>query len=274
MTMRAFFAAAALLAMAGTALAEAGVIRGQATTGGPIELKPGTVLEVELLDVSRADAPGEKRGSVSVPVRRLGPIPFVLSYDPAAIEAGNRYAVSARLVQDGRVTMQSEGATPVLTGGAGTTAEIALVPLAQPQAVAAANEAVALVGTWKLGATGGEGAVAGVEFDPHPHRRRRGARQRRLQQLPRQLQPRRRDLPLRPDRRHPPRLPAAADAAGDALLRGAGGHPRGPRRGRRAPPPRRRRRHPPAPRALTAQRTATRKSRGNGKSTVPSGSAG
>ena len=163
MTMRAFFAAAALLAMAGAALAEAGVIRGQATTGGPIELKPGTVLEVELLDVSRADAPGEKRGSVSVPVRRLGPIPFVLSYDPAAIAAEGRYAVSARLVQDGRVTMQSEGATPVLTGGAGTTAEIALVPLAQPQAVAAANEAVALVGTWKLGTTGGEGAVAGVE---------------------------------------------------------------------------------------------------------------
>ena len=111
------------------------------------------------------------------------------------------------------------------------------------------HEAAALVGTWKLGGTGGEGAVAGVESTPHPHRRRRGARPRRLQQLPRQLQPRRRDLPLRPDRRHPPRLPAAADAAGDALLRGAGGHPRGPRRGRRAPPPRRRRRHPPAPRA-------------------------
>ena len=164
MTMRAFLAAAALLAMAGAALAEAGVIRGRATTGGPIELKPGTVLEVELLDVSGADAPGEKRGSVSVPVRRLGPIPFVLSYDPAAIEAGNRYAVAARLVQDGRVTMRSEGATPVLTGGAGNTAEIALVPLAEPEAVAAAERARR---RWPAPGSsrtsGGEGAVAGVE---------------------------------------------------------------------------------------------------------------
>ena len=162
MTMRAFFAAAALLAMAGAALAEAGVIRGRATTQAPIELKPGTVLEVELLDVSRADAPGEKRGSVSVPVKRLGPIPFVLSYDPAAIAGEGRYAVSARLVQEGRITMQSDSATPVLTGGAGNTAEIALVPLAEPQAAAETSPAAALIGTWKLGASG-EGVVAGVE---------------------------------------------------------------------------------------------------------------
>ena len=159
--MRAFFAAAALLAMAGAALAEAGVIRGRATTGGAIELKPGTVLEVELLDVSGADAPGEKRGSVSVPVKRLGPIPFVLSYDPAAIVAEGRYAVSARLVQDGRAIMASDGATPVLTGGAGNTAEIALVAQAEPQPVAGTDAAAAaLVGTWNLGGTS-EGVVAG-----------------------------------------------------------------------------------------------------------------
>jgi putative lipoprotein len=160
MTMRAFFAAAALLAMAGAALSEAGVIRGSATTGGQIELKAGTVLEVELLDVSSGDAFGERRGSVSVPVRRLGPIPFVLSYDPAAIEAGNRYAVAARLLQGGQVIMRSESATPVLTGGAGNTAEIALVALAEPEAVAV-DAAAGLVGSWTLSGAGGEGAVAG-----------------------------------------------------------------------------------------------------------------
>jgi putative lipoprotein len=158
MTMRAFFAAAALLAMAGVALAETGVIRGQASIGAPVEMKPGTLLEVELLDVTRADA-AERRASVSVPVRRLGPIPFVLSYDPAAVAAEGRYALSARLVQDGRVVMQSEGATPVLTGGAGNTAEIALTPLAEPQAVAESG-AAALAGTWTLGG-GAEGVVAG-----------------------------------------------------------------------------------------------------------------
>ena len=82
------------------------MIRGAASYAEALELRPGTVLEVELLDVSKADAPAERRGSVSVPVRRLGPIPFVLSYDPAAIEAANRYSVAARLVQDGQVILR------------------------------------------------------------------------------------------------------------------------------------------------------------------------
>ncbi len=72
-TMHALLAAAALLVMAGAAHAEAGIIRGQATPTGTFTPGSGTVLEVELLDVSRADAPSERRGSVSVPVRRLGP---------------------------------------------------------------------------------------------------------------------------------------------------------------------------------------------------------
>ncbi|HET9068886.1 MAG TPA: META domain-containing protein [Amaricoccus sp.] len=160
--MRALLAAAALLAMtgamAGAASAAEAVIRGQATPAEGFELAAGATLEVRLLDVSQADAP-EALGSVSVPVRRRGPIPFVLRYDAAAIEAEGRYAVSADLVQGGQAIQRGEA--PVLTGGAGRTAGIALAALAEPEPAAAADAATtALVGSWTLGGLTGEAAVA------------------------------------------------------------------------------------------------------------------
>lgn len=158
MIMRALLAAAALLAMAGAAAAAEAVIRGQATPAGGYELEAGTTLEVTLLDVSQADAPGEPRGSVSVPVRRLGPIPFVLRYDAAAIDAEGRYAVSAQLVQGGQAIQRGE--SPVLTGGAGRTAGIALAALDAPEPVAAADGAAALIGSWTLAGLSGQAAVA------------------------------------------------------------------------------------------------------------------
>lgn len=165
MTMRALLAAAALLGMADAAMAQTGVIRGQATPA-PFEFKAGTTLEVELLDVSHADAPAETLGSASLEVRRLGPIPFVLSYDPAAIEESGHYAVSARLVQDGLMIQRSDSEAPVLTGGAGTTASIALVPLDEPEAVAQAVPAAAgtreLVGDWTVTEVGGARAAPEV----------------------------------------------------------------------------------------------------------------
>ena len=164
--MRALLAAAALIGMAGAALAENAVIRGQATPG-PFELKAGpATLEVELLDVSAADAPAEARGSASVPVRRLGPIPFVLPYDPASIEASHRYSVAARLVQGGMVIQRSEAPAPVLTEGAGNTVRLALVPLATPEPAAPAAPDGAgpadLVGDWTATEIGGAASAEGV----------------------------------------------------------------------------------------------------------------
>jgi putative lipoprotein len=160
---RAILAGLALFAIAGAALAEAGVIRGAASYAGPLDLRPGTVLEVELLDVSKADAPAERRGSVSVPVRRLGPIPFVVSYDPAVVEAANRYSVAARLVQDGPVILRTDSANLVLTGGAGNTVDLTLVPPGRPEAAVAQSGQAALAGTWTLEDVGGARAAAGVE---------------------------------------------------------------------------------------------------------------
>ena len=60
-------ALAAMLALtAGTAMAELATIEGEATYRERIALRPGVVLEVELLDISRADAPSERLASIRI----------------------------------------------------------------------------------------------------------------------------------------------------------------------------------------------------------------
>ena len=49
---------------AGTAMAELATIDGEATYRERIALQPGVVLEVELLDISCADAPSERLASI------------------------------------------------------------------------------------------------------------------------------------------------------------------------------------------------------------------
>lgn len=130
-------ALAATLGAGGVSMAATDVIRGSVTYRERMALTPGTTLEVELLDVSKADAPATVVATESVPVVRQVPIPFTLSYDPAAIQPANHYALTARLVRDGRMIFRSTATTPVLTAGAGETAEILLVPSDEPTDAAA-----------------------------------------------------------------------------------------------------------------------------------------
>lgn len=162
MTLRTILAAAALLAFAGASWAAEAVIRGQATPAEGTDLKAGATLEVELLDTSRADAPAVTKATASVPVKRVGAIPFVLKYDPKSVDPKMTYTVSARLVQGGQTVQRTDTATPVLTHGAGTTAKLALVALAEPEA-AGTPGAADLVGDWTLADIGGAPAADGVE---------------------------------------------------------------------------------------------------------------
>lgn len=120
------------LAAGGVSMAATDVIRGSATYRERIALPPGATLEIELIDVSKADAPAVVIASDSVQVLRQVPIPFALAYDPALIDQKNRYALTARLVRDGETLFRSAATTPVLTQGAGDTPEILLVSNAAP----------------------------------------------------------------------------------------------------------------------------------------------
>ncbi|WP_411389893.1 YbaY family lipoprotein [Pseudomonas sp. MPB23] len=68
-----------------------------------IALPPAATLSVSLQDVSRMDAPAVTLAEQKGPVKGQVPLPFHLSYDPAQVKPGHRYAVSARIELDGKL---------------------------------------------------------------------------------------------------------------------------------------------------------------------------
>ncbi|WHS61491.1 YbaY family lipoprotein [Pseudomonas sp. G2-4] len=85
-----------------------------------IALPPTATLSVSLQDVSLADAPAVVLDEQSGPIKGQVPLPFHLSYDPAQVKPGHRYAVSARIEVDGQLmfitteqhTVQLDGKDP------------------------------------------------------------------------------------------------------------------------------------------------------------------
>lgn len=95
----------------------------------PLVLAPHAVLEVRLVDVSRADAP-----SVTLSEQRLSPVgepplPFSLPYDPATIDPRLSYAVQARITEGGRLRYISTSQHAVLTRGAPAEIEVWVEPV-------------------------------------------------------------------------------------------------------------------------------------------------
>lgn len=68
-----------------------------------IALPPAATLSVALQDISLADAPAVTLARQSGPVKGQVPLSFHLSYDPAQLKSGHRYAVSARIELDGKL---------------------------------------------------------------------------------------------------------------------------------------------------------------------------
>jgi putative lipoprotein len=74
-------------------------LTGTATYRERIALPPDSRLIVTISDVSLADAPSVTIAQTEVKTEgRQVPLPFSLSYDPARIESGRRYAVAARIL--------------------------------------------------------------------------------------------------------------------------------------------------------------------------------
>jgi uncharacterized lipoprotein YbaY len=98
-----------------------------------IALPPQAVVEVKLLDVSRADAPAITIAEQIIPTNgRQVPIPFSLSYDPEAIEQRYRYAVQARILVNDRLLWISTTQYPVITQGNPSSVDILVEPVAAP----------------------------------------------------------------------------------------------------------------------------------------------
>mgnify|MGYP001813920678 CR=1 FL=1 len=90
-----------------------------------IALPPDAVLEVELLDTSRADAPSVRLSSQRFKLSNV-PKTVEIAYDTDLIDERLMYKVAAKIISDGRVMFRSKTATPVLTRGAPDSAELVL----------------------------------------------------------------------------------------------------------------------------------------------------
>lgn len=140
---------AALFAFGGgLAMAETKTVSGTVTYLDRSLLRPGSVLDVELVDVSLADAP-----SVLLAARRFAidkvPFGFDLAYDATLIDDRSIYAIQARISRDGRVIYRSTTRNPVLTGGAPEMIDITLdlMPVPASQGLEGSNwEASELAG--------------------------------------------------------------------------------------------------------------------------------
>ena len=92
-----------------------------------IALPPGALAEVWLLDTSLADAPAVEIAYQGIDDPGNPPIPFALDYDPAKIRDGMQYTVRATIRHADQLLFTSDTHYPVLTRGAGNTADILLV---------------------------------------------------------------------------------------------------------------------------------------------------
>lgn len=107
-----------------------GSVTGTVTYRQRSALPPGAVIEVKLLDVSRADAPAVTIAEQTVdPAGRQVPIAFELTYDAGHIVPNRRYAVRASILENNRLLFTSTQSYPVITGGNPSKVEIVVSPV-------------------------------------------------------------------------------------------------------------------------------------------------
>lgn len=105
-----------------------GILTGTVLYRQRIALPAGSVVEIQLQDVSKADAPAEIIASQAITTSGENvPIPFALTYDPATIAERNSYALSARILVNGELAWINTTRHTVLTQGAPTSGVVVLV---------------------------------------------------------------------------------------------------------------------------------------------------
>lgn len=82
-----------------------------------IALRPGSVVEVTLQDVSRQDVPALLLAQETIEPGHGVPVPFELRYDPSAIDERHSYAVRATIRRGDQPIFVTDRVYPVLTRG-------------------------------------------------------------------------------------------------------------------------------------------------------------
>lgn len=128
-------------------------------------LPPDAVVQVQLSDVSRQDAPATVVAQTTVePAGRQAPLPFELRYDPGTIEPTHSYSVRATIRSGGRLLYTSTAAAPVITRGNPDHVELMLARAGGAAEAGPGAVAAKLAGTsWRLAELGGAAPLEGVE---------------------------------------------------------------------------------------------------------------
>jgi putative lipoprotein len=92
-------------------------ITGSLTYRQRIALPPTAVIEVQLLDVTRTDAPAEVLNTVTLSPQHQPPFYFTIRYDPRKIDPAHAYALKATISVGGQLRFLSTNNTRVLTQG-------------------------------------------------------------------------------------------------------------------------------------------------------------
>jgi uncharacterized lipoprotein YbaY len=93
-------------------------------------LPPDAIIQVQLQDVSRADAPAILIAEDKIPLgQRQVPVPFELKFNPARIDLRHAYAIRARILVEGQLRFVTDGTYRVLTQGNPWYVEINLKPV-------------------------------------------------------------------------------------------------------------------------------------------------
>lgn len=152
------------------------VIEGEVYYRERIMLPPGAELEVQLEDISRADAMATVITTVSYSLDGGPPYPFSLEYDPSRIEARMRYALRARITREGKLLFTNTeyidpfSGNPVKILVQGMARAPAEPAPAEPPAPGKTDDGAASSGddaiTWILESLEGEPAPAGAGGKP------------------------------------------------------------------------------------------------------------
>lgn len=137
----------AAVALARPARATGVLLSGRVYSKEPMALPADAVVEVSLLDVSRADAPARALAERRFMAQGRNPLPFVLTYDPAEMTDRGRYALRARILSGNALLFTGTGGTAVPGPGAGR-ADIRVERVAAAGEVPAAPKAASPVGRW------------------------------------------------------------------------------------------------------------------------------
>jgi len=107
-------------------------VTGSVTYLQRIALSPAAVVQVQLVDVSRADAPAVVLAEQTFRPAHQVPIPFELIYDGSRIDPAHRYAVQARITDGDRLAFMNDRVFPVITNGAPTVVEVVVRLVGSP----------------------------------------------------------------------------------------------------------------------------------------------